>query len=1021
MILLARCRFALALFTLLLAVLLRAGVGAEPERKPLAAAPADMAGLQTLFTRYCVECHGAKTAEAELRFEAVAGLGLETRLDFLNRAQEQIVIGEMPPAEAQQPTEAERRRLSDLIGTELRRHNASKLEDKLRKPEYGNVVDHEKLFSGQYKDLPGATPDRRWLISEYIFDAKFNTLLGYVGQRDIDGKRYQIIGDNNRNGARVNLTNPFLLPTLSGVRYYDTASLDGGHLLTMLTNAKEVSAYLLMRARNKGFIPAVDTIMKLEWEHEKILAAREGYLKLNIEPLLSELYPEQHERLLPKFTASKYTPPPVALGADGKPLKKPVFDTAKPSNDELNEIWSGIRRHSPDGAADPALIEKCERDWFYFGVNERTIQARFSFMHAYLEDLLKKMPKASAVKLKPQADAELAIIRAALLKHRQAGDTFAAIIAKCMAEWSDEFRREREKISVTDETLSALVDQLFVKILERSPTPEELTEYLALTKSYLPQLGNAKTIERLLQTLILRTDFVYRQEFGVGEADEHGRKLLSPRDASYALAYALTDSSPDKELQEAVKNGKLNTREDYRREVERMLNNRSQYYLIEEAVDRSGHDSLTNLPIRKLRFFREFFGYPGMLAIFKDNKRFGGNYTDAAGRLVSEADMLVELILKEDRNVFERLLSTEEFYVYHSGNNAAMAAATDRIRKIYDHFKDLDWQNFDAEQLIAHVPFLKENPMPGLNLDVIGKPGGRSDQVKIFKGMMTNYTQRLGTKQTVTAPFSSVFGVPSAANTRTGKRLGGAEVAKAFNLDMLSWDYPTTQPAKMEHRRGLLTHPAWLIAFAGNTATDPVRRGKWVREKLLAGTIPDVPVTVDAVIPEDHHKTLRQRLELKTSDSYCAKCHDRMNPLGVAFEMYDDFGRFRTEESLEHPDNLVKKMPDKGAPHDDLRDIYKTLPVNAAGKLTGTGDPKLDGELRDALDLAQRLAKSAKVRQSIIRHAFRFFLGRNEVLSDSKTLIDADNAYVQSGGSFDAVIVSLLTSDSFIYRKPATN
>ena len=602
--------------------MLRAGQGAEPERKPAAAAPADLAGMQTLFKRYCVECHGVKTAEAELRIDAVAGLGLETRLDFLNRAQEQIVVGEMPPADAKQPTEAERTQLAELIGLELRRHNASKLEEKLRKPEYGNVVDHEKLFSGQYKQLPGFTPDRRWLISEYIFDAKFNTLLGYIGQRDIDGKRYQILGDNNRNGVRVNLTNPFLLPTQSGVRYYDTTALDGGHLLTMLTNAKEISAHLLMRAKNKGFIPAVDTIMKLEWEQEKILATREAYLKLNIESLLQELYPEQHERLLPKFTASTYTPPPVALDKDGKPLKKPVFDTAKPSNDELDQIWSSIRKHSPEGAADPALIEKCERDWFYYGVNERTIQARFSFMHAYLEDLLKKMPKANAVKLKPPADAELAIIRAALLKHRQAGDTFAAIIAKCMAEWSNEFRREREKTTVTDETLSALVDQLFVKILERSPTPAELAEYLALTKAYLPQLGNAKTIERLLQTLILRTDFVYRQEFGAGEADEHGRKLLSPHDASYALAYALTDSSPDKELQAAAKNGKLNTREDYRREVERMLKNRNQYYMIDEAVDRSGHDSLTNLPIRKLRFMREFFGYPAMLAIFKDNKRF---------------------------------------------------------------------------------------------------------------------------------------------------------------------------------------------------------------------------------------------------------------------------------------------------------------------------------------------------------------------------------------------------------------
>ena len=35
-------------------------------------------------------------------------------------------------------------------------------------------------------------------------------------------------------------------------------------------------------------------------------------------------------------------------------------------------------------------------------------------------------------------------------------------------------------------------------------------------------------------------------------------------------------------------------------------------------------------------------------------------------------------------------------------------------------------------------------------------------------------------------------------------------------------------------------------------------------------------------------------------------------------------------------------------------------------------------------------AKSATVRQSIIRHAFRYFMGRNEFLSDSKTLIDAD-------------------------------
>ena len=44
-------------------------------------------------------------------------------------------------------------------------------------------------------------------------------------------------------------------------------------------------------------------------------------------------------------------------------------------------------------------------------------------------------------------------------------------------------------------------------------------------------------------------------------------------------------------------------------------------------------------------------------------------------------------------------------------------------------------------------------------------------------------------------------------------------------------------------------------------------------------------------------------------------------------------------------------------------------------------------------------------------------MGRNELLTDSKTLIAADQAYLESGGSFNALIVSLLTSDSFLYRR----
>ncbi|MBC8290297.1 MAG: DUF1588 domain-containing protein [Planctomycetes bacterium] len=541
-------------------------------------------------------------------------------------------------------------------------------------------------------------------------------------------------------------------------------------------------------------------------------------------------------------------------------------------------------------------------------------------------------------------------------------------------------------------------------------------------------LGNQAAIAKLIETLILSSELVYRNEFGQGPADEHGRRMMSPRDASYALAFAITDSSPDEELVAAVKEGRLSTREDYRREVIRMLKRRDQYYVIDEAVQKAGfNSSVTNTPIRKLRFFREFFGYTKAMTLFKDDARFsnGASYDNVKGRLGDEADMLVDYILQKDRNVFEELLTTEDFYVYHSGNNDAMKAASDRIRKIYDYFRVYDWADFTEEQLYEHWDFIKEMKMMGTVFpDFETNAKRRKNWVRTFKTQMTSYTFRYANGQKAAAPYDATgmaYWNKSDSTGRTGQQMRGHDVGRFFNIDYSHWNYPTTQPAKVANRKGMLTHPAWLIAHSLNLETDPVRRGKWIREKLLAGTIPDVPITVDAVVPEDHRKTMRQRLDKATGNDYCWKCHRKMNPLGLPFEIYDDFGRFRTQERIEHAENLIKPAPRERGLHIDGRPVYKTLPVDAGGSLDGTGDPSLDGEVNDAIDLAERLASSARVRQSIIRHAFRYFLGRNEVLSDSRTLIDAEQAYLANDGSFDAVIVSLLTSDSFICRKAIEN
>ena len=205
---------------------------------------------------------------------------------------------------------------------------------------------------------------------------------------------------------------------------------------------------------------------------------------------------------------------------------------------------------------------------------------------------------------------------------------------------------------------------------------------------------------------------------------------------------------------------------------------------------------------------------------------------------------------------------------------------------------------------------------------------------------------------------------------------------------------PTPKPVRFpkNQRMGVLTHPAWLVAHSGNFDNDPIRRGRWIRYKLLGGNIPDIPITVDAKLPDDESMTLRQRMHVTRAES-CYKCHSKMNPLGLPFELYDHYGRFRFNE-LEKP-------------------------VETSSKIINSGVPEVDGKVATPFELIERLANSTHCEQVFVRYVFRFFLGRNETLGDAKTLQDAHLAYTERDGSMQALVLSLLSSDSFMLRANA--
>jgi hypothetical protein len=796
-----------------------------------------------ILEQYCISCHEEGTEKGEVRLDNLGELSLTSRLDLMNRMQEQVYLKQMPPKKKTQPSDDERGKLGSWLWGELHAHNASKLEEKLRYPSYGNYVDHDKLFSGKPNEA-AYTPARRWLVNPQIFDQRVFDIFGLEGKE--------------RERPLYGLTNPFLLPDAPGVRDYDNTTLDGGSLLVMLTNADWIS--------NKQIRPA---------------RVKSGELGANE-------FPDPKDKWSPKLT-------PAAFEAI-------ILNKSEPTDKEMTEA----------------------------------IRTQF----------------------------------------------------RC--------------------------------VLRREPTAGESAKYLELARSAIKLGGNSEGLRQMLVAVLLESEFLYRLEFGAGAADRDGRKMLAPSEGAYAISYAIGDRGPDAQLLKAADDGRLNTRADYKREVLRLLEDET-YYAAEIDPNMGGKVVRTVVSHPRInRFFRDFFGYPLAMKIFKDPERGAGIYqnpdrgtTGTPGFLVNEADRLVDAILQRDKDVFATLLTTDRYIVYYDRTPELGRQIISEWQKVWAALKNKPWKT-DPEKVIA------ENKAVFVGLKHFRLPEGPHQKRDFLFHMwfFSDYFDK-GLTPFTTIPtahgyyinHSPFYSLPPTPLPGRYGAVAGNKNSKGLD-DTKFWDYPVEQPFKIENRKGILTHPAWLIAHSQNTATDPVKRGRWVREKLLAGRVPDIPITVDAVVPEDPHNTLRTRLEKVTTAQDCIKCHQYMNPLGVPFEMYDDFGRYRTEEPLEHPENVIKKGDGKST-----FDTYKTLPVDPHGKLDSTGDPALDGDVTNALDMVDRLAKSTRVRQSIIRHAFRFYMGRNEMLSDSKTLIDADQAYVKSGGSFKAVIVSLLTSDSFMYRK----
>lgn len=940
------------------------------------------AQVKPFLAKYCVDCHGTDTQEGTVALHELDGIDADNT-QLWKSILEQVAVKEMPPKDESLPTLEERQQLAEFIVSGMQHALKDKggYHEHLH-PSKGNLLDHDLLFGDLPKNLdPTSSPARIWRLHPQEHFTRLNELV--TTERPYNPKKPGVrargdqVPEHSVRGSNIYLG---VQDTIDWVG--STFSLHSG--LAKIT-------------------PVLSTKVKRGLQHYPHLYSVNSSETLRIA--------SDAEAIL-RF---------MAYGPEGYPFQ---------FVDKLEDVDQNNKGKAT-----------------YKG---RTIQTK----HGDPEGVY--YLKASNRPLTPVYD--------------------------LMAE-----------PGVSDERITVSVEYLFEALTLRPPTEEETATYLGIVKKSIEALGKEKGAILGLTPIFLDPAALFRTELcKTGKPDKHGRVMLQDQELVLAINAAFSYISPDRELKLALEQGRLQTRGDVKREVTRILDD----------------DSIRKPAI--LRFFREYFDYELAGKIDKDDNlliKAGGlskskSHRQLMVKMATNTDRLVELILKEDKNVLHELLTTRRAVLPESSRDVGYFRGISQDGKIVDEngnplFVRKGTKFVGVKQEANVLPPLQANDIPGIVVDnpdakVIGK-WSKASGVTNHVGTEYLFTRTASSKVVypVTFPKAGKYEVrmtiaphsnrapkalvivrhkggeetfridqtraPGTFNKRRSdgyfqslgffefpsgqweaveiSARGGGGFVVADAVQFIAADAPIvvvenkTEPttktstktpdqtihvrvhsfAELEskgtpggkterrlttlptdQRMGILTHPVWLVSHSDAMDNHAILRGKWVRERLLGGSIADVPITVDAMLPNEPEETLRHRMRV-VREEYCWKCHQKMDPLGLPFEMFNHLGIFRTTELGE--------------------------PVNTTGEITNSGDPALDGPVDNALEMIEKLSRSERVKQVFVRHVFRYWMGRNETINDAPVLQDAYKAYVDNNGSMKALLTSLLTSDAFLYRK----
>jgi len=211
--------------------------------------------------------------------------------------------------------------------------------------------------------------------------------------------------------------------------------------------------------------------------------------------------------------------------------------------------------------------------------------------------------------------------------------------------------------------------------------------------------------------------------------------------------------------------------------------------------------------------------------------------------------------------------------------------------------------------------------------------------------------------------------------------------------------YETTSTGRASlprERRGLLTFSGFLAGHAGATESAPVLRGVSILRQVLCEDMELPRGLVVTSPPQDPSRSTRERFTAHRELPECASCHDRIDPIGFAFEDFDAVGGHRSVDEHGHAVDA----------RTEVRNARGTFEVSASG----------------GASVADALAESPVVRTCFARQVLNYAEAREvgrggDSEMDECALAQITAPFEASGGDVRELLVAIATSDAFMTRR----